>query len=109
MEQFIQLFAHKEVPRFDGPVRVRIAFDIRRPRTSKLEMPKGDVDNYAKAVLDGLTTVGFWEDDKQVVSLGAVKRFVPFDPAVNNSCIHLQITPYIPPPTEESTFPCCDS
>jgi hypothetical protein len=37
-----------------------------------------------------------WDDDKQVASLWAVKRFVPWDEVVNNSGIHLHITPYVP-------------
>lgn len=36
--------------------------------------PSGDVDNYAKAALDGMNGV-VWEDDRQVVQLGATKRW----------------------------------
>lgn len=36
--------------------------------------PSGDVDNYAKSVLDGLNSV-VWDDDKQVVKLTACKRW----------------------------------
>jgi Holliday junction resolvase RusA-like endonuclease len=30
---------------------------------------RGDIDNLAKAVLDGLTEAGIWQDDKKVVVL----------------------------------------
>lgn len=36
--------------------------------------PSGDVDNYAKSALDGLNGV-VWEDDRQVVQMGATKRW----------------------------------
>ncbi len=48
-------------PRFKGRVRVDIDLYIRDGRI-------GDVDNYAKSILDGLNGVA-WEDDKQVVEL----------------------------------------
>jgi Holliday junction resolvase RusA-like endonuclease len=99
-EEFAGLFVDKPFTSFSGPVQVRMCFDIQKPRTSKLVLPKGDIDNYAKSVLDGLTTVGMWDDDKQVAVLLAIKRFV-HDPVVNASGVHLQITPYVP---EE--FPC---
>ena len=34
---------------------------------------RGDIDNYAKAVLDALTTIAY-ADDKQIVSLKLRKR-----------------------------------
>lgn len=36
--------------------------------------PSGDVDNYAKSALDGMNGV-VWEDDRQVVQMGATKRW----------------------------------
>jgi len=35
--------------------------------------PSGDLDNYAK-VMDGLNNV-IWEDDRQIVQMGATKRW----------------------------------
>lgn len=43
-----------------GPVRVRIAFGGTNP--------SGDLDNYAKAVLDAMNTIVF-DDDRQVSKL----------------------------------------
>lgn len=53
---------------------VSCEFVCLRPRTSKLDDPKGDVDNYVKAALDVLNERA-WEDDKQIIWLLASKRF----------------------------------
>ncbi len=57
-----------------GPLRVTVHCICRKPRTTKLTHPNGDVDNYAKAVLDVLNKRA-WEDDTQIVYLTATKRF----------------------------------
>ena len=36
---------------------------------------KPDVDNLAKQLLDAMTRMGFWEDDRQVVELAGRKRY----------------------------------
>lgn len=53
-------------PRFKGRVRVDIDLHIRGGRI-------GDVDNYAKSILDGLNGVA-WEDDEQVIELHVYRR-----------------------------------
>lgn len=73
-----------------GPLRVAIECVAERPRTSKLAMPAPDVDNYAKAVLDGLTKCGIWTDDKQVQHLIVRKRWATSDEDVG---IHITIEP----------------
>lgn len=57
-----------------GPLAVIVENICRKPRTSKLAHPKGDVDNYAKAALDALKDIA-WTDDRQVVVLVVSKRF----------------------------------
>jgi len=53
---------------------------IQRPKTSKAVYPKGDADNYAKGPLDAITKAGgYWDDDRQVVSLLTSKRFARKD------------------------------
>lgn len=86
--QFVELFQRKRFAKFDGPVRVTMLLDCRKAKTSKLLTPSGDVDNYAKSVLDGLTKVGMWFDDKQVERLVVTKRFAPPDAPVG---IHLKV------------------
>jgi crossover junction endodeoxyribonuclease RusA len=74
-----------------GPVKVRLDFMMRRPRSHyrtgakadqlRPDAPlnhtaKFDLDNLCKAVLDGLTQLGsFWRDDSQVACLEASKRY----------------------------------
>lgn len=62
-----------------GFLRVELEFIVRKPRTSKLHTPRGDIDNYAKAILDALTKADHWGDDGQVVTLFASKRFAAPD------------------------------
>lgn len=71
--------ADKAIPQADhmitGHVRVRVRFYIEKPRTSKLSRPRGDIDNYLKAILDAITKKGYWQDDDEIVSLTADKAF----------------------------------
>jgi Holliday junction resolvase RusA-like endonuclease len=64
---------------FDGPIRVSIAMSndnvgLRivetEPHTQK--KLRGDIDNYAKTILDALNGVA-WVDDKQIERLWVVK------------------------------------
>ena len=48
-------------------------------KTVTRALPKGDVDNYAKAVMDVMSKVELWGDDKHVEALHSVKRFVRDD------------------------------
>lgn len=59
----------------EGPVTVGMIVTVQRPKTTKLDAPKPDIDNYAKAVLDAMTKAGLWHDDTQVVFLGVKKQW----------------------------------
>ena len=59
-------------------ISVGLEFVITRAKTSKLSRPIGDIDNYAKAILDAMTKKGFWKDDVDIVTLAATKRFAEF-------------------------------
>lgn len=87
--EFVELFASRTIPYFEGPVHADLLFLCTRARTSKLQYPGGDADNYAKSVLDGLTKIQVWKDDKQVIDLHAAKRFTP---PGQTSGINIQIT-----------------
>lgn len=55
-----------------GPLRVDVECFVKQPKTTKLSMPKADVDNYAKAILDQFNGV-LWEDDCQIKTLYITK------------------------------------
>jgi Holliday junction resolvase RusA-like endonuclease len=76
---------------YDFPVAVDVAFSVKRPKSTKLEAPKPDIDNYLKAILDAMTDAGVWDDDKHVVTVRATKRWADAD------CINVLVsTEYIP-------------
>lgn len=57
-----------------GPLSVVVHVLCTRPRTSVLAHPRPDVDNYAKAVLDGMNGV-VYHDDSQIISLLVTKEW----------------------------------
>lgn len=68
--------AYDLYPPIYGPVHVLVECVCTKPKTGRLQFPRGDVDNYVKGVLDVMTKSGnFWNDDAQVVSLQVVKRY----------------------------------
>lgn len=59
-----------------GPINTIVELVVSPPKTTVRSFPRGDVDNYAKGVLDCMTSAGkFWGDDDQIVSLFVAKRF----------------------------------
>lgn len=71
----MELLAASGLPKFTGPVRLWLDCLCTRPKTTKLALPRGDVDNYAKAVMDAMTSAGVWDDDGQVEALHVSKRW----------------------------------
>ena len=63
-------------------VEVSIRFLVKKPKTSKLSTPKGDVDNYAKGALDLLQVGGVLKDDKYVTKLLVEKQFTAKQPCL---------------------------
>lgn len=69
-----------EAVRFNGLVVATVESFPTRPKTTKLLVPKPDVDNYAKGVLDCITKdTRFWSDDTQVADLLTRKRWAKPD------------------------------
>lgn len=63
-----------------GDLRVTLLIQAARPKTTKLTRPKPDVDNYAKGVMDAITSSErVWGDDKQVSRLTVTKRWAPME------------------------------
>ncbi|MCK5643597.1 MAG: RusA family crossover junction endodeoxyribonuclease [Gammaproteobacteria bacterium] len=57
-----------------GKLEVWCDFHVQKARTSKLTIPRGDLDNYVKALWDGCNNV-VWLDDNQIVECHATKQF----------------------------------
>jgi len=70
-----------------GAVHVLVECVCTKPKTGRLQFPRGDVDNYVKGVLDVMTKSGnFWNDDAQVVSLQVVKRYTEVKQSEEAGC-----------------------
>ena len=54
-------------------LRVSAVFTVPRPKTTKLRLPRGDIDNYLKALFDGCNEL-VWRDDVQIAELGEVLK-----------------------------------
>ena len=61
-----------------GLLHVDIELYIKQPKKTKLDVPRADVDNFIKAVLDSLNGY-LWEDDRQIKSVYAIKQWAPKD------------------------------
>lgn len=48
------------------PLSVCLRVYCPRPKSTKLDFPKGDLDNFHKAVLDSCTKYGLWVDDELI-------------------------------------------
>ena len=59
------------------PVVVWLEFFMDKPKSSKLPTPRGDIDNYAKAVLDSMQLL--IENDSLVTWLHAGKYYADED------------------------------
>lgn len=67
----------KSLPeKFTGPLLVCCTFVCPAPKKSIKTHPRGDVDNYAKSILDSITKCErIWDDDDQVAGLMLYKRW----------------------------------
>lgn len=51
-----------------------LQMNVKKPKTTKFDYPKWDVDNGIKACLDCLNKK-LWVDDSQIISIDASKRW----------------------------------
>jgi Holliday junction resolvase RusA-like endonuclease len=65
----------RAVPKFTTPVLLVTHFYVKRPKTSKLFVPKPDIDNYQKSIMDALTQSEAWTDDSLVADAIQRKRW----------------------------------
>jgi Holliday junction resolvase RusA-like endonuclease len=63
------------MPRAAGDFSSTCSIKANRPISPNTS--KNDLDNLAKPVLDGMTDVGLWADDGQVINMTIKKRFHP--------------------------------
>lgn len=58
-------------------------FEVQRPKTTKLDYPNPDLDNYNKALWDALQTHGVIEDDKRIIASIETKRWTTTTPTTH--------------------------
>lgn len=80
VKQFSQALTGKKMgdsrkPSLRGILACVVETVCARPKTTKLEAPRGDSDNYAKCPLDAATKAGVWGDDAQVIPMASTRRW----------------------------------
>lgn len=65
---------HRPAHPMDGRLQLVLLLDFPRLASGRLRAATGDLDNYAKPILDVLTRLDFWGDDSQVDELHVVRR-----------------------------------
>jgi Holliday junction resolvase RusA-like endonuclease len=73
-----------------GALKMTVVFTIKRPKTVKREHPtvKPDTSNMVKSLEDALNKIAY-EDDSQIVSFCAAKRYG------ESGSIYVEIEPYL--------------
>ena len=57
-----------------GPLSVEIDIWVKKPKSTKLDSPRADIDNYVKAIFDCFNKI-LWEDDSQITIVHAMKSW----------------------------------
>lgn len=66
--------AMKGKPPTKAVCEVSIVITMKRPKKTKLPLPRGDTDNYVKSILDGMNKIVF-VDDVQASPVHAMKQW----------------------------------
>jgi len=61
-------------PLLADKLKVKAVFNVVRPKTTKLVHPRGDIDNYLKALFDSCNEFT-WRDDIQIAEVWAHKQW----------------------------------
>jgi Holliday junction resolvase RusA-like endonuclease len=61
----------------EGELEVEYIFRCRQPSSPSHPYPRGDVDNYAKAVQDSLESGGLFGNDSQITRMAVEKQYAP--------------------------------
>lgn len=72
----------------DGAIRVMVCvyFNVKEKRLwGKYKTTRPDCDNYVKEIEDAMTSVGFWNDDAQIVDLRVIKYYA------EEACIFIRV------------------
>lgn len=84
----IAIAAKPHLKQLEGALRLNLIFYFPRPKSHlrtngqrketapRSHVTKPDCDNLAKAVMDALSTLGAWHDDRQVTALSVQKHYV---------------------------------
>ena len=64
----------------NSTVIVSQLYEIKKPKTTKLEYPNPDLDNITKALWDALQSHGVIQDDKQILASVETKRWTTTQP-----------------------------
>ena len=75
----LKLKRYRPMTPSEAPIKlvIMLYFDIKGPKRlwGTYKTTKPDLDNYAKELIDAMTSVGFWKDDAQVTDLKITKRY----------------------------------
>ena len=74
MAEIVPLILGESFVPYEGPLKVDVEFYIKRPKKTKLDAPKADIDNFLKACFDVMNK-RLWVDDTQIKELYAVKEW----------------------------------
>ena len=74
-----------------GEIQVITEFVCKRPKNPTNQYPRGDIDNFEKALYDAITNSGVvWKDDVQISTVKASKRYTV---GREKPCIHVEVRP----------------
>ena len=66
----------------DGALEVEFVFNCHKPKKPAHKYPRGDVDNYMKAIQDSLESAGVFINDSQIVRVTGTKKYAEEVPCI---------------------------